>query len=165
MSIRSNQVCFCVRREQDQKGRETSATKPVKRFEKYVKAESWMSRHFPLTLAYLDPVLEVLAMQDELIQRFRELLETEGLREAGFPVHVTLPLYLGVYGTVQFQKCVEFSSSSLPGAKVPPGSGDNSSSADLYYDEDLFNIPLDYEASRKMEKALGKERCDGLLGR
>ncbi|CBN76857.1 conserved unknown protein [Ectocarpus siliculosus] len=105
---------------------------PHKRFEKKIKASMWMSQDFPLTLEHVTPMLEVLSMQDKVIHKLKEVLTTKGMREAGFPAKVSLPLYLGVYAAVTFDNCKVFK----PGELEP----------------ELFLVKPDYSSSRRMQK-------------
>ncbi|CAN0025577.1 unnamed protein product, partial [Ectocarpus sp. 12 AP-2014] len=107
---------------------------PHKRFEKKIKASMWMSQDFPLTLEHVTPMLEVLSMQDKVIHKLKEVLTTKGMREAGFPAKVSLPLYLGVYAAVTFDNCKIFK----PGELEP----------------ELFLVKPDYSSSRRMQKGV-----------
>jgi hypothetical protein len=45
-------------------------------------------------------------VQDKSVQQLVNIVTAAGVAEAGFPVRVSLPLYLGVYATVSFENCI-----------------------------------------------------------
>jgi GPCR-chaperone len=51
-------------------------------------------------------LIQVLAVQDKSVQQLVNIVTAAGVAEAGFPVRVSLPLYLGVYATVNFENCI-----------------------------------------------------------
>lgn len=67
-----------------------------------------------------------------MIHKLKEILTTKGMREAGFPSKVSLPLYLGVNAAVTFDNCKVFK----PGELEP----------------DLFLVNPQYSSSRRMRK-------------
>lgn len=70
--------------------------------------------------------------QDKVIHKLKEVLTTEGMREAGFPAKVSLPLYLGVYAAVTFDNCRTFKRGEL--------------------EPELFLVNPQYSSSRRMRK-------------
>lgn len=60
------------------------------------------------------------------------MLTTKGMREAGFPVKVSLPLYLGVFAVVTFDNCKIFKQGDL--------------------EPELFLVNPNYGSSRRMRK-------------
>lgn len=70
--------------------------------------------------------------QDKVIHKLKEVLSTKGMREAGFPSKVSLPLYLGVNAAVTFDNCKVFK----PGELEP----------------ELFLVNPNYSSSRRMRK-------------
>lgn len=70
--------------------------------------------------------------QDKVIHKLKEVLATKGMREAGFPAKVSLPLYLGVNAAVTFDNCKVFK----PGELEP----------------ELFLVNPQYSSSRRMQK-------------
>lgn len=70
--------------------------------------------------------------QDKVIHKLKEVLTTKGMREAGFPSKVSLPLYLGVNAAVTFDNCKVFK----PGELEP----------------ELFLVNPQYSSSRRMRK-------------
>ncbi|CAM9246680.1 unnamed protein product, partial [Ascophyllum nodosum] len=107
---------------------------PHKRFDKKIKASMWMSQEFPLTLEHVTPMLEILSMQDKVIHKLKEVLTTKGMREAGFPAKVSLPLYLGVCAAVTFDNCRVFERGEL--------------------EPELFLVNPSYSSSRRMRKGV-----------
>lgn len=73
-----------------------------------------------------------VAAQDKAVHKLKEVLTTEGMREAGFPTKVSLPLYLGVYAAITFDNCKVFK----PGELQP----------------ELFLVNPQYSSSRRMRK-------------
>ncbi|CAM9641271.1 unnamed protein product [Chrysoparadoxa australica] len=128
---------------------ETSTTtnklkpKQVSSWHKQVKAEMWMGKSYPLSLSQVNTVLEVVSMQDKFIAKLRGVLGTEGMQAAGFPLHVSLPLYLGIYAAVTFnpEQCWLHEHGDWEG---------------------LFELPSDYASSNRMKMAeaiLAKEEA------
>lgn len=76
-----------------------------------------------------------------MIQKLKEVLNTKGMREAGFPAKVSLPLYLGVFAVVTFDNCRTYN-----GGELEP---------------ELFLVNPDYSSSRRMRKVL--RTVDALL--
>eukprot|EP00903_Cladosiphon_okamuranus_P008377 g8055.t1 len=126
---------FGERAAQSQKAKMLAKLKtPHKRYEKKIKASMWMCQDFPLTLEHVTPMLEVLSMQDKVIHKLKDILTTKGMREAGFPSKVSLPLYLGVNAAVTFDNCKVFK----PGELEP----------------ELFLVNPQYSSSRRMRKGV-----------
>ena len=59
-------------------------------------------------------------------------MTTKGMREAGFPAKVSLPLYLGVFAAVTFDNCKVFKRSEL--------------------EPELFLVNPEYGSSKRMRK-------------
>ena len=67
-----------------------------------------------------------------MIHKLKEILTTQGMREAGFPAKVSLPLYLGVFAAVTFDNCKIFKTGEL--------------------EPELFLVNPEYSSSRRMRK-------------
>lgn len=80
--------------------------------------------------------------QDKAVHKLKEVLTTEGMRQAGFPTKVSLPLYLGVYAAITFDNCKVFK----PGELQP----------------ELFVVDPQYSSSRRMRKVC---ICCAVLGK
>lgn len=72
--------------------------------------------------------------QDKVIQKLKEVLTTKGMREAGFPAKVSLPLYLGVFAVVTFDNCKVYKRGEL--------------------EPELFLVNPEYGSSRRMRKVI-----------
>lgn len=69
-----------------------------------------------------------------MIQKLKEVLATKGMREAGFPAKVSLPLYLGVFAAVTFDNCQVYEAGEL--------------------EPELFLVDPNYGSSRRMRKVM-----------
>lgn len=85
----------------------------------------------PLSIFVL---ITAIRLQDKVIQKLKEVLTTKGMREAGFPAKVSLPLYLGVFAVVSFDNCRVYERGEL--------------------DPELFLVNPEYESSRRMRKVV-----------
>lgn len=74
----------------------------------------------------------IMKSQDKVIHKLKEVLTTKGMREAGFPAKVSLPLYLGVFAAVTFDNCKVFKTGEL--------------------EPELFLVNPEYGSSRRMRK-------------
>ena len=72
-----------------------------------------------------------------MIHKLKEVLTTKGMREAGFPAKVSLPLYLGVFAAVTFDNCKVFKRGEL--------------------EPELFLVNPEYGSSKRMRKV--RMRC------
>lgn len=70
-----------------------------------------------------------------MIHKLKEVLTTKGMREAGFPAKVSLPLYLGVCAAVTFDNCKIYERGEL--------------------EPELFLVNPSYASSRRMRKVGG----------
>lgn len=72
-----------------------------------------------------------------MIQKLKEVLTTKGMREAGFPAKVSLPLYLGVFAVVTFDNCKIYDRGVL--------------------EPELFLVNPNYTSSKRMRKVKNEE--------
>jgi hypothetical protein len=92
--------------------------------------------------------LQVLAVQDKSVQQLVNIVTAAGVAEAGFPVRVSLPLYLGVYATVSFENCIAGASPCADVASDVAANGWRPAAA-------LFTLPPadEYKWSKKTQRA------------
>jgi hypothetical protein len=90
----------------------------------------------------------VLAVQDKSVQQLVNIVTAAGVAEAGFPVRVSLPLYLGVYATVSFENCIAGASPCADVASDAAANGWRPAAA-------LFALPSagEYKWSKKTQRA------------
>jgi hypothetical protein len=129
-----------------------------------VSASVWVANSFPIPLQQFLPILETLSTEHEAMRRLKELLDSQGLKDAFerartaaeasegsgstghiFPVKVTVPLNLAVRGTVHFE-AFEIRS---------PGT----------FSKDIFQVPAGYthELRKQASKTLNRSRKRMLL--
>ncbi|CAM9627044.1 unnamed protein product, partial [Phaeothamnion confervicola] len=106
--------------------------KPHRKVEKRLKATMFMADTFPIQLADVMPIIEVMAMKDDLIQRLRSVLTSAGVPRHGFPVKINVPLVLSVKAVVSFE---------------------NFSQDPASLSDDVFELPRDYAYSARISRA------------
>lgn len=132
----------------------------VGRTSRRVSAGVWLAHDFPVSLSKLLPVLEAMSVEHEAMFRLKELLASEGLRNAidnmrrhgytsesnAFPVKLSVPINLAVRGLVHFESFSVIS----PKEAFP---------------KEVFQVPADYRWAprREAQKTLGRTRKRMLL--